>query len=63
MAERILNEKMRDVKLIQLEMIYLSGVSIARACKMAGISVHTYYKWKREQAAEQAEACADAAAE
>jgi len=37
---------LKEVKLLRVEHLYKNGMSIANACKMIGISVHTYYKWR-----------------
>ena len=36
------------VKLLRIEALYKSGLPLNQCCKAAGISVHTYYKWRRE---------------
>ncbi len=35
------------VKLLHIEALYKSGLPLNKCCKAAGISVHTYYKWRR----------------
>ena len=38
---------LKEVKMLRVEHLYQNGLPIASACKMSGISVHTYYKWRR----------------
>jgi DNA invertase Pin-like site-specific DNA recombinase len=38
---------LKEVKMLRVEQLYKNGFPIASACKMTGISVHTYYKWRR----------------
>ena len=40
--------KWTQVKLLQIEALYKNGLPLNACCKTAGISVHTYYKWRRE---------------
>jgi hypothetical protein len=37
------------VKLLHIEALYKSGLPLNQCCKAAGISVHTYYKWRKEE--------------
>lgn len=36
------------VVLLRVEMLYNGGMSLREACKKTGISVHTYYKYRKE---------------
>ena len=36
------------LKLRDIELEHSKGVNILQACRNAGISDHTYYKWRRE---------------
>jgi len=48
---------LQEVKLLRVEHLYQSGMSIANACKSIGISVHTYYKYRERLRADSSQEC------
>lgn len=36
------------MKLLRIEALYNGGMTLEKCCKTVGISVHSYYKWRRE---------------
>lgn len=49
------NRTQIQMSLLKIEALYGAGLSLQKCCKMVGISVHTYYKWRQEVSASVAE--------
>lgn len=48
---------LQEIKLLRVEYLYQSGMSIANSCKSIGISVHTYYKYRERLRVGSPQAC------
>lgn len=42
------NQAQIQLTLLRIDALYGTGLSLQKCCKIVGISVHTYYKWRRD---------------